>query len=410
LVINDGILRRSDAELWNALDAGALAGADSLPSDPSTAASDAAKFAQANHPGLTAGSLTISYRCMVGDRNNDGRPDASDIGVVCNPGAGATWTCSNGKCFALCNPFAAGQTCNTLVLTGTVDTNFRLNRVTGVNGASSTFTSAACSGLCGADPGVPLDIGMIIDRTTSMSASDLANVQNAALSTLKIFDPSKQHVSLAVLGQSKTSADCDGTGNARGLAATTGQAGTWVVVPYPNIQALSSDYLTGGALNNNSSLVRTIRCLDHSQTRTNLGDPLIALANELRTQGRSGVRKGIIMMTDGAANQPNSRSCKYAADKATAVKNMDIELFTIGFGVVGDSCVDIDGTYRNAAASTLLANMATGPTTDNGCTDAENADGDHYFCEPRSSSLTAVFHAAATQLLQGNARLVTLPN
>jgi hypothetical protein len=53
--------------------------------------------------------------------------------------------------------------------------------------------------------------------------------------------------------------------------------------------------------------------------------------------------------------------------------------------------------------------MATGPTADNGCTDAENADGDHYFCEPRSSNLTEVFRAATTALVQGAARLIQLP-
>jgi hypothetical protein len=88
---------------------------------------------------------------------------------------------------------------------------------------------------------------------------------------------------------------------------------------------------------------------------------------------------------------------------------MGIELFTIGFGVAGERCTDVDGTYRNRAVSRLLADMATGPTTDNGCTDAENSDGDHFFCEPRSDSLTAVFRSAATALVQGTARLIKLP-
>jgi Putative Flp pilus-assembly TadE/G-like/von Willebrand factor type A domain len=409
LIINGGVLRRSNQEQWNALDAGALAGAESLPANPTQARNDALKFALMNHPGLSASTVTVTFRCLVGDRNNDGRPDASDVPAVCNPGSGATWTCSAGKCVAVCNPSIAGQTCNTVVVTGTVDTAYRMNGVTGINGAATTYTSAACSGLCGADPAVPLDIGIIIDRTSSMSDADLNNVKNAALSMLQLFDPTKQYIGMAVLGQSQTAAACSGAGSARGLAAATAGSGTWVVVPYPTNKALSSDYLSGAALNANSPLVRTIQCLDHSSTGTNLGDPLLAMGNELATQGRAGVPKGIILMTDGAANQPNTRSCKYAYDKATTVKNMGIELFTIGFGVVGDSCSDTDGTYRTASASKLLADMATGPTTDNGCTDAENADGDHYFCEPRTSSLTSVFHAAATALVQGSARLVSLP-
>jgi Flp pilus assembly protein TadG len=409
LIINGGLLRRSNQELWNALDSGSLAGAQSLPTDPSQADSDAIKFAKLNHPGLSTGTVTTSYRCLVGDRNNDGRPDVQDVPVVCNPGAGATWTCADGKCVAACNPFVAGMTCNTIVVTGTVNTDYKLIGVTGVNGATTTYTSAACSGVCGADPTVPLDIGIVLDRTSSMSDTDLANVKTAAQAMLQDFDPTIDYDGLSLLGQSQMAASCAGVGNAHGLAAPVAGTGTWGVVPFPTNQALRIDSLTGAALNANSQLVRTIQCMDHSSTKTDLGDPLLAMANTLRTQGRANADKGIILMTDGAANMPNADSCQYAQDKATAVKSMGVELFTIGFGVVGDRCVDVDGTYKNALASKLLADMATGPSVDNGCTDAENTDGDHYFCEPRTDSLTTVFHAAATALLQGQVKLVTLP-
>jgi hypothetical protein len=408
LVLNGGLLRRSNQELWNALDAGALAGAQSLPGDATLAGSDAVKFAKMNHPGLQSGTVTTSFRCLVGDRDNNGQPDAQDVSSVCNPGAGATWTCGDGKCSAVCNPATAGVTCNTIVVTGTVGTDYALSGVTGIDGASTTFTSAACSGLCGADPAVPIDIGLVLDRTSSMSDADLNNVKTSALSMLAMLDQTKQYVGLAVLGQSQTSANCNGTGNARGLAAAAG-TGTWVVTPYPTNKALSNDYQANGAINPNSQLVRTIQCLDHSSTRTDLGDPLEAMANTLVSQGRAGVPKGIILLTDGAANMPDVRSCKYALDKAAAVKARGIELFTIGFGVVGDRCIDVDGTYANAQASSLLADIATGPTTDNGCTDAENDDGDHYYCQPRSDSLKSVFQSAASQLLGGHVKLVSLP-
>ncbi len=407
LVINGGMLRRSQNEQWKALDASALAGAASLPSNPTQARADAQRFALLNHPGLTAGQLNITFRCVVGDRNNDNRPDSADIPAVCDPGAGASWTCASGRCVAVCDPFRSGRTCNTVVVGGTVVTDYELDGVTGVDGATSVFQSAACSGLCGADPAVPIDVGIVLDRTSSMSSADLNNVKTAAQSMLRLFDPNLQRVGMAVLGPSQTSPSCSG-GNGRGLAASSG--GTWVVLPYPTTGSLSSNYLnSNGTINTNSQLVRTIQCLNHSSVRTNLGDPLLAMANTLVSSGRSNVSKGIIFMTDGAANQPNSRSCRYANDRATTVKNMGIELYTIGFGVAGDRCEDIDGTYRNALASTLLANMATGPTTDNGCTDAENSDGDHFFCEPRGDSLNSVFRAAASQLLQGAVRLIDVP-
>ncbi len=409
LVVNGGTLRRSNQELWNALDAGALAAAASLPGYPDQAATDAARFAGLNLPDLTAGKITVTFQCLVGDRDGNGSPDSADIPATCNPGSGASWTCADGKCFAPCDPNIAGRVCNTVVVTGTVDTDFRLSGVTKVDGATTTYTAAACSGLCGSNPQVPLDLGIILDRTGSMSDADLANVKSAALGMLETLDPSLQSVGMAVLGQSQTSANCSGTGHPRGLAATGSQKGTWVVVPYPTNQSLSTNYLKKGSLNANSQLVRTIECLDHSSTGTNLGDPLLAMAQILVDRGRSGVPKGIILMTDGAANQPNTRSCKYANDQATKVKNMGIEVYTIGFGVVGDRCTDLDGPYQNAYASSLLADMATQPTVDNGCTNAENADGDFYFCEPRSDSLASVFKAAAAALVQGSARLVSIP-
>ncbi len=409
LVIDGGVLRRSDQEQWNALDAGALAGAGSLPGNPTKAASDALKFTLANHPGLSAGSVNVTFRCLVGDRNGDGRPDAADLPATCNPGSNPSFTCANGICAAPCNP-AVGHVCNTVVVRGTVNTSYRFDPLTGVPGATTTLESAACSGLCGADPSVPLDIGFIIDRTSSMSDADLTNVRNAALSSLRMLDPTQQWVSLGVLGRSQTSANCSGTGNARGLASSSATSGTWVTVPYPTNQSLASNYKnTNGSLNTNSQLVRTINCLNHSSTGTNIGDPLKAVADVLIARGRSGAPKGIILMTDGAANEPNSRSCKYANDKATAVKAMGIEVFTIGFGVAGDMCTDTDGPYRNVAAAQLLADMADQPTVNNGCTDAENSDGDHFFCEPRSESLESVFRMATSALVAGSVRLVHLP-
>ena len=409
LVLNGGMLRRSDQELWNAVDAAALAGAASLPANATAAAADARKFATANMASLTGPSLGVTFRCLVGDRNGDNRPDTADVPGTCNPGAGAAWTCARSLCVAACDP-ARGGVCNTVVVRGTLPVGYWLGDITGIGGATREHESAACSGLCGSDPAVPLDIGFVIDRTSSMSAADLTNVKNATLATLRILDPSRQHVALGVLGRSSIFAACSGTGTPRGMASVSETIGTWVSVPYPTSRSLSNDFQNrDGTLNTNSQLVRTINCLDHSATGTNLGDPLRALADVMVLRGRTGVPKGIVFMTDGAANKPDSRSCKYANDRATAVKQMGIDLITIGFGVVGDRCIDVDGTYRNAFAADLLANMATGPTDNDGCTDAENTDGDKFFCEPRSDNLTSVFRAATTTLLAGAVKLVQLP-
>jgi hypothetical protein len=149
----------------------------------------------------------------------------------------------------------------------------------------------------------------------------------------------------------------------------------------------------------------------------------------------------ILFMTDGEANQPFSQPlnptapgsyqpCEYAANIASSVKNRDIVVYTIGFGIAYQSprsgiCYnDWTGAYYRPHspstgqygyfASSLLARMASEgpdgtPTTDDApgsCNTAtENNDGDGYFCLPKSEDLGKIFVKAATQAL-GTSRLL----
>ena len=149
-------------------------------------------------------------------------------------------------------------------------------------------------------------------------------------------------------------------------------------------------------------------------------------AYELRNNGRTGVRKGIIFETDG---QPNAavgsgpNYCDLASNAATAAKAvavgapLGIEIFTVGFGLDAASggdpaCPDTSGTWKAKTATALLASMSTQPTvgtTD--CSAAENTDGDHFFCIGKtgaSTDLSDIFKAAAAQLAKGGSRLVQL--
>ena len=80
--------------LQNAVDFGALAGAQELPATDSAtgsvAAAEALRVTLDNAPWLTPSQVTISFRCIVGDRDGDGAPDATDIPTTCGPQTG-TW-------------------------------------------------------------------------------------------------------------------------------------------------------------------------------------------------------------------------------------------------------------------------------------------------------------------------------
>jgi hypothetical protein len=108
---------------------------------------------------------------------------------------------------------------------------------------------------------------------------------------------------------------------------------------------------------------------------------------------------------------PGLGPCNYANTQATLAKNAEIEIFTIGFGVESEICVESGTPYDNQPVTELLADMADDSEDDHGhcvntsAADAENADGDHFFCEPRSADLSSVFTQAAVQL-SGGTRLV----
>ena len=87
MVVDIGVLRNASQNLWNSLDSGALAGAAYLPADGTSAQTVGMTYANANYPGgLPASRVNLSFRCLLGDRNNDGLPDMTDIPTTCDPG------------------------------------------------------------------------------------------------------------------------------------------------------------------------------------------------------------------------------------------------------------------------------------------------------------------------------------
>ena len=161
IVVDLGVLRNANQNLWNALDSGALAGAMNLPADGNAAQLTGMQYADSNYPGaIPPGRVSQSFRCLIGDRNHDNLPDLSDIPMTCNPGvvAASAWRCGHGICTAPCDP-AEGDTCNTLVMTGSVSVPFRFGGAVGVNdGDTQVVISAACKGPCGSEPVALVDV------------------------------------------------------------------------------------------------------------------------------------------------------------------------------------------------------------------------------------------------------------
>ncbi|NNC91684.1 MAG: VWA domain-containing protein [Acidimicrobiia bacterium] len=428
-------LQSSDRQsLWNSTDAAALAGAALLP-DGVAAEASAVDIALANDPDL-AGDVATAFRCLVASNSTGTGPRIGEVPDVCNPGAdiGASdWNCADGVCSAVCEP-SQGDTCNTIVLGTQKTTDFAFAPVIGQDSTDTGLISAACRGTCGSGLTGPVDLVIVIDRSGSMTSADMDNVENAALAMLNFFDPAIQKVGLAVLPPAQKADECV----LEDADPTQWSNGRWLIVPLssdykdnPNLD-VNGDFVPD--LDSNSELVNRIICStdegwtdlgspirDASATTTEVGDDALwELSNG--TEARAGVRKGILLLSDGAANQPATVTdpCLFARNQAVFAQNQGVEIFTIGFGVdtrsatcqqdeaapYGTSVIPPDG----APVTRLLADMAT-DSNDNctvATTDFENTDGDHFFCLPKTEDLTTVFLAIATQLAQGS-RLVQLP-
>jgi Flp pilus assembly protein TadG len=415
--IDLGRLRHARQVIQNAVDFGSLAGAQNLPVQGAAAATVAEGIARqvaiANAPELASLGVDVTFRCVVADSNSDGVPDAGEVPFVCGPATGSWpsgWVTKPGKKITThsCNPYA-GDKCNTIVVKASETVNFYFAPAIGIgNGSTGVVQGAACKGACGAAH-APLDVVLVLDRTGSMTDSDIANMKNAAQSILTFYDSSQQWVGLVALPYGRNANKC--------------------VVNDPQVYP-QSNYLNWQVVpitNNFSTLSTAINCLQRtgsptvtvngvnrtSNGHTNLGDPLDAARDMLRLQGRSTVSDVIIFETDGQANQPyGMQPCNYHNTKANAAKAAGQAVYTIAYGLDNPPvrCTfDTAGPFRNAYATTNIAAAATTSTDDvpGGCGPNENKDGDNYFCVPSSADMEPVFRQVAAAAL-GSSHLIDI--
>ena len=418
LVLDQGMLRKANMDLANALDSGALAGVALLPGDPVGAERLAREYVQLNFPGaLPDADVNVGFRCLIGTQGN--HPRLTDVPLTCDPGPSATWTIEGEIAYTSCDPNQA-HVCNVIVLSGPATVDYKFGPAIGVNsGSTGARTAAACKGICGEPPKVPVDIVMILDRTASMSGVDTANMQLAAQDVRQSLDPAIQWIGLSFLHRSKTKGNCyskpDNSNN--WTANAPADLRTWV--PYGLTgtgAAFDTDYSANG-----SRFKVAIDCLDNSSGQgTDLADPVRMATYELEKNGRPQATKAIILLSDGQPTNsadPNVRRfsdyCQESYAAAQAAKAKGIEVYAVGFGLDGANdalCGDKTSLWKGKKATDLLAAMATNSSND-GCPANENDDGDHFFCLPktpgRSPDLSYAFQRAVTQLTSYS-RLVSI--
>ena len=267
LAIDVGYWFSQRGEVQKAVDAAALAGAQELPDDYVMAESKAREYLTKNGVSTSNGdTITITFRCT------------STYQVACNPSTNH-W--------------------DTITISVERPAEAWFARVFGIQEALiKNVHASGCRGACGGSPFTPVDVVQILDRTYSMSSADMTNARNGARALLEYFEPSLQRVGLAVLPGGRTSPPDP-------CAAPS----TYPEPPEQDYSiflpvGLSDDYQNpDGTLNEGSSLVSTINCLE-ANGYTNIGAPMAAAIAELQTNGRPDEKWGIILLSDGVANRP----------------------------------------------------------------------------------------------------------
>ncbi|MDN4642707.1 pilus assembly protein [Arthrobacter sp. PsM3] len=432
MALDVGALVYERQHLSNALDAGALAGAASLPGDPVAARNAAISFARANDP---AAAPTVTFWCVVASTGAARTVQSSQIPSVCNAGTTSGARCDMTICAIPCIP-GTGISCNSITVTDDKNVAFQFAPVIGINtGNTGSLASDACKGSCGSQSPNPMDIAIVADRTSSMSDQNITDMKTGIKNTLLTMSRDQQYVAFGTIHRSSPI-----VGGCQTNPSGSATEGPWIPVPFSN------DYNSPGTTptaNGNSTLVKAISCLNKSSGfGTYLASPLKAAAryvlgkdpnNLLALPARAGTaRKAIILETDGQPNESNmagstavntpgdigsstvAAACKNLKDVAADAKFKDILIITVGFGSANtDSCGSgvLVRDVLAAAASEKSPGVAS--TASNDCQTpakraAENADGDFFFCAASGSELGPIF-VSAINAISGNSHLIRIP-
>jgi hypothetical protein len=280
-----------------------------------------------------------------------------------------------------------------------------------------------------------MDVALVADRTGSMSPANLTAMKDGMNSTLLTMSTSQQYVALGTIHRSNPIPNGCQT-NPSGSAT----AGPWIPVPFSNDYNKPGPPITTDA---SSPLRKAISCLATSSGNgTYLAAPMKAAAryvlgkdpnNLSALPARAGTpRKAIILETDGqpqesniagvtAINTPGDigttnvfNACKNLMAVAADAKLKDVLIITVGFGSANtDSCGNGLLVRDALAASASEKSPGVPSTASNDCQtpakrDAENKDGDYFFCAASGQELGPIF-VSAINAISSNSRLVRIP-
>src|SRR5581483_728053 len=225
------------------------------------------------------------------------------------------------------------------------------------------------------------------------ACTDLNNARSGMLTFLSFMDPTLDRVGLVVLPPAPRSGS---TCVATDQTAYDDRSARWLVTP------LSSDYASKtGSLNNGSSLVSTINCIQGGG-RTSYATAIEQASAQLQGSGRSDADHVIVFFSDGAANYGPSyygnsssyrvRPCHQGVSSAGAAKGAGIEIYSIGYDLDAvnggaNRCQSYTGSSESPSitAYQALQDMASGP--------------DFFYNKPNAGQLNTIYTNVAVKVL-----------
>lgn len=275
--------------------------------------------------------------------------------------------------------------------------------VLGIDQFNLSAKSTACSP-CGVKA---LDVMLVLDRTGSMcqdssgasdpSCTDLTNARNGIKTFLKIMDPSKQWVGLAVLPPASSLSNKCGTPSTSNYNS---KSSPYVLVP------LSKDYKVNGALRSGSDIVSTLNCVQGAGN-TAYANAIEAAQAELDADGRPEVQDVIIFMSDGAANTGptyystssayRKQPCNQGITSAGYSKTKGTLMYSIGYALDDDTggCKSYDGTAEKPLPTISVYSAMQGI-----------AGSGNFYNKPDPGQLNTIYAAIAADIRQGTAGLI----
>lgn len=221
----------------------------------------------------------------------------------------------------------------------------------------------------------PHDIMLVLDHTGSMAAAgkyssntSVRKIDNLKAAVLQGFlttlDPTYDHVGLVVFPPDTASAPaCTPKNNVDNYRDYLDPTANYLEA------RLSNGYVdSNGTPNPSSQLIQDIGCL-MPYSRTDYADPLEVAQSELDADGRPGVPKIILLISDGAANQLDDpvcpvtttpiwscmHPCQVGINVANTIKNAGTEIYAIVYSDLewDNECSPVDGYHAGWPDDTM---------------------------------------------------------